>query len=65
MSRKLIKREGILCGGSSGSATYCAVEAIKKYNLKEGKNVVVMLPDSIRNYMFLFILKKKSNNFKF
>jgi len=51
MSRKLILREGLLCGGSCGSAVYCAVEAIKKFDIKEGKNVVVILPDSIRNYM--------------
>ena len=51
MSRKLIRREGLLCGGSCGSAVYCAVEAIKKFNLKAGQNVVVLLPDSIRNYM--------------
>jgi cystathionine beta-synthase len=51
MARKLISREGFLCGGSSGSAMYCAIEAIKKYNIGEGQNVVVLLPDSIRNYM--------------
>lgn len=51
MSRQLIRREGLLCGGSSGSAAYCAIQAIKKFNVKEGDNVVVILPDSIRNYM--------------
>lgn len=51
MSRKLLRREGLLCGGSSGSAVYCAIEAIKRFDLKEGQNVVVILPDSIRNYM--------------
>lgn len=51
MSRQLIKREGFLCGGSSGSATYCALKSIAKFNLKEGQNAVVILPDSIRNYM--------------
>jgi cystathionine beta-synthase len=51
MSRQLIKREGLLCGGSSGAVAYCAIEAIKKYNIKENQNVVVLLPDSIRNYM--------------
>lgn len=55
MSRKLLRHEGILCGGSSGSAVYCAIEAIKKYDLKEGQNVVVILPDSIRNYMTKFL----------
>lgn len=51
MARQLIKREGLLCGGSCGSAMYCAIQAIKKYNIGEGQNVVVLLPDSIRNYM--------------
>ena len=55
LSRQMIKREGFLCGGSSGSAAYCALEAIKKYNIKEGQNVVVLLPDSIRNYMTKFL----------
>ncbi|CAF0707871.1 unnamed protein product [Brachionus calyciflorus] len=55
LSRQLIKREGILCGGSSGSSTYCAIEAIKKYGLKEGQNAVIILPDSIRNYMTKFL----------
>jgi len=51
MARELIKREGLLCGGSCGSAVYCAIEAIRKFNMGEGQNVVVILPDSIRNYM--------------
>ena len=51
MARKLISREGILCGGSSGASIYCAVEAIEKFHLKKGQNVAVILPDSIRNYM--------------
>jgi len=53
MSRKLILREGLLCGGSSGSAVYCAIDAIKTFDIKEGENVVVILPDSIRNYMYV------------
>lgn len=55
MSRQLIRREGLLCGGSSGSAAYCAIQAIKKFNVKEGDNVVVILPDSIRNYMTKYL----------
>nr|XP_009858242.1 cystathionine beta-synthase-like [Ciona intestinalis] len=49
MARKLIRTEGLLCGGSSGTAAYIAVEAAKE--LKEGQKCVVVLPDSIRNYM--------------
>jgi len=49
MARKLIQVEGLLCGGSSGTAMSIAVEAASK--LKEGQKCVVVLPDSIRNYM--------------
>jgi len=49
MMRKLIRKEGLLCGGSSGSAVSCALEACK--GLKKGQRCVVILPDSVRNYM--------------
>lgn len=39
----------VLAGGSSGSAMSAAVKAAKE--LKEGQRCVVILPDSIRNYM--------------
>ncbi|ESO88456.1 hypothetical protein LOTGIDRAFT_219173 [Lottia gigantea] len=51
MARRLIKEEGLLCGGSCGSAVYCAIKAIKDFGLKEGQRCAVVLPDSIRNYM--------------
>jgi len=53
MSRKLIREEGLLCGGSSGSNVYCAIEEAQE--LEEGQNVVVVLPDSVRNYMTKFL----------
>lgn len=49
MARRLIRDEGLLCGGSCGSAMAAAVEVAKK--LPAGKRVVVLLPDSSRNYM--------------
>jgi cystathionine beta-synthase len=49
MMRKLIRYEGLLCGGSSGAAVSCALEAAK--SLKKGQRCVVILPDSVRNYM--------------
>lgn len=55
-SRKLIKDEGILCGGSSGAAMACALQACKDFNLTENQNCVVILPDSVRNYMYEFEL---------
>ena len=48
-ARRLIREEGLLCGGSSGSAVAAAVKAAK--SLKAGQRCVVILPDSIRNYM--------------
>lgn len=55
MARRLIREEGILCGGSSGTAMWAAVEAAKRYGLGEGQRVVVLLPDSVRNYMTKFL----------
>ena len=49
MMRRLIRDEGMLCGGSSGSAVAAAVQAAS--GLGEGQNCVVVLPDSVRNYM--------------
>ncbi|KAF2076534.1 hypothetical protein CYY_002148 [Polysphondylium violaceum] len=49
MARRLIKEEGLLCGGSSGSAMVGAIQAAK--TLGAGKRCVVLLADSIRNYM--------------
>ncbi|KAG2389636.1 hypothetical protein C9374_014196 [Naegleria lovaniensis] len=55
MARELIREEGLLCGGSSGTAMYAAVEAAKKLGLGPDKRVVVLLPDSIRNYLSKFL----------
>ncbi|KAJ8714041.1 hypothetical protein PYW08_007661 [Mythimna loreyi] len=53
MARRLIRDEGLLCGGSSGSAMWGAIQAAR--SLKEGQKCVVLLPDNIRNYMTKFI----------
>ncbi|KAK5823292.1 pyridoxal-phosphate dependent enzyme [Linnemannia elongata] len=53
MARRMIREEGILCGGSSGTAMAAAVEAAKE--LGPGKRCVVLLPDSVRNYMTKFL----------
>lgn len=53
MARRLIKEEGLLCGGSSGAAMHACLIAAKK--LGAGKRVVVILPDSTRNYMSKFL----------
>lgn len=54
MARKLILEEGLLVGGSSGTAVMGAVEAAK--DLKKGQKCVVILPDGLRNYMTKFLI---------
>ncbi|XP_060090187.1 cystathionine beta-synthase-like [Heteronotia binoei] len=56
MARRLIREEGLLCGGSAGSAMSAAVKVAKQ--LKEGQRCVVILPDSVRNYMSKFLNDK-------
>jgi cystathionine beta-synthase/cysteine synthase A len=51
-ARRLIREEGLLVGGSSGTAVWAALQAAKK--LKKGEKCVVILPDSIRNYLSKF-----------
>lgn len=53
VARKLIRQEGLLCGGSSGSAVWAAGQVGKQ--MKPGQRLVVILPDSVRNYMTKFV----------
>nr|QQY02536.1 cystathionine beta-synthase [Cryptocotyle lingua] len=55
MARRLIREEGLLCGGSSGSALLAAMRAARDYKLGKGHRVLLLLPDSIRNYMTKFL----------
>ncbi|MBX3159512.1 MAG: cystathionine beta-synthase [Deltaproteobacteria bacterium] len=52
-ARQLIRQEGLLVGGSSGSAVWAALQVCRE--LGAGKRVVVLLPDSIRNYLTKFV----------
>lgn len=52
-ARALISQEGLLCGGSSGAALTAALEVAK--DLPEGKRIVIILPDGIRNYLTKFV----------
>ena len=52
-ARKLIRQEGLLVGGSAGAAVWAAMQIGKE--LGAGKRVVVLLPDSIRNYLSKFV----------
>ncbi|XP_018023735.1 cystathionine beta-synthase-like, partial [Hyalella azteca] len=53
MSRRMIKEEGLLCGGSCGAAMHAAMIAAKE--LDADQRVVVVLPDSVRNYMTKYL----------
>ncbi|MDY7093362.1 MAG: pyridoxal-phosphate dependent enzyme [Acidobacteriota bacterium] len=53
MARRLIQEEGLLVGGSSGSAVWGMLEAVKRH--PEAKKVLTILPDSIRNYLTKFV----------
>ena len=55
MARRMIRDEGLLCGGSCGSALAGAIIACKKLGIGKGKRVVVLLADSTRNYMTKFL----------
>ena len=63
MARKIIKEEGLLIGGSSGGAVWAAIQAAK--SLKENEKCLVILPDSIRNYLSKFADDEwmKKNNY--
>ena len=62
-AKQLIKEEGLLVGGSCGTATFAALKAAQ--SLEENQNCLVILPDSIRNYMSKFVNDEwmKKNNF--
>ena len=53
MAKRLIKEEGLFIGGSSGSAVWAGIRAAK--NLKKNQNCLIILPDSIRNYLSGFV----------
>ncbi|MGC8767127.1 MAG: cystathionine beta-synthase [Brevinematia bacterium] len=48
-ARRLAREEGIFAGGSSGAAVFAALEVAKK--LEKDKVIVVILPDTGRNYL--------------
>ena len=51
MTRRLVREEGIFCGGSSGSAVAGALRYIRDHELGSGITVVVILPDSGSRYL--------------
>jgi cystathionine beta-synthase len=53
LALRLIREEGMLVGGSSGSAMQAAMEVAA--GCEGGERIVVLLPDNVRNYMSKFI----------
>jgi cystathionine beta-synthase len=53
LALRLIREEGLLVGGSSGSAMQGALEIARE--CKGGERIVVILPDNVRNYMSKFV----------
>ena len=62
MARRLIKEEGLLIGGSSGGAVWAALQVAKRLHKKD--KCLVLLPDSIRNYLSKFVDDKWMNDNK-
>ena len=63
IARQLIKEEGLLVGGSSGGAVWAALQCAK--DLDYNQKCLVLLPDSIRNYLSKFVNNEwmKKNDF--
>ncbi len=53
VARRLIKEEGLLCGGSSGTVVWAALQAAK--SLAPGQKCLCILADGIRNYLGKFV----------
>ncbi|MBI3648992.1 MAG: cystathionine beta-synthase [Actinobacteria bacterium] len=49
LARAVTRQEGILVGGSSGTAVFAALEVARE--MDEGATIVVLLPDTGRNYL--------------
>ena len=54
-ARRLIREEGLLVGGSSGSAMAACLKAVEDLDLGKDDVVVIILPDSIRSYLSKFV----------
>jgi cystathionine beta-synthase len=51
MARRLVREEGIFCGGSSGTAVAGAIRYAREHQLGAGDLVVVIIPDSGSRYL--------------
>lgn len=53
MARRLIREEGLFCGGSSGGMVHVAIEVAKR--LGQGKTVIAICPDSGTRYVTKYL----------
>jgi cystathionine beta-synthase len=51
MTRRMVREEGIFCGGSSGTAVWGAIAHAREHNLSQDHLMVVILPDSGSRYL--------------
>jgi cystathionine beta-synthase/cysteine synthase A len=63
MARRLVREEGLLVGGSCGSAVWAALQVATR--LQKGQRCLVILPDGIRNYLSKFVDDKWMKYHKF
>ena len=63
MARRLVREEGLFCGGSSGSIVHAAVE--KAIELGEGKTIVCTLCDSGSRYVSKYLSDEWMKDFGF
>jgi len=53
MARRLIREEGLLVGGSSGSVVWAMLDVVRRTT--GARKALAILPDSIRNYLSKFV----------
>lgn len=51
ITRRLVREEGIFCGGSSGSAVWAAMAYAREHHLGPDDVVVIIIPDSGSRYL--------------
>ena len=53
LALRLIREEGLMCGGSSGAVMWAALQVAGQ--LKQGQNCVMVFSDGVRNYLGKFL----------
>lgn len=54
-ARKIMRLEGIMCGGSAGGILWSALHYAKEKKLGKDVTIVAFLPDTSRNYLTRFV----------